>query len=171
MTYKPFVWAEGEKANVKEPVEILKEQGWRYGDVPTASNVNWLFKNIGDQLGTLSKEISLLKQTLDQDITRLTDKSERLRRCTRVLERSVNQNQRHNGFNESILWQMNEGIKAMEQQLRTFHPGYQPITWPLINGTPPRHRDELSDIFDEIDRAEALVSTLEAERTRNEDET
>lgn len=164
---KAFAWAHGEKANVREPIESLRESGWRSGDTPTASNFNWLFKNISDQLGVLNKEISHLKQTLGQDITRLNDKSERLRRCVRVLEQLIGYNLGYNEMNESFVWQVNEGIKAMEAQIKALQPGYQPVSWPLINGPRRTHRDELSDVFDEIDRAEAIINSLEAERTED----
>jgi hypothetical protein len=35
-------WAHHENANLKEPIDALKEKGWQYADVPTASNFNWL---------------------------------------------------------------------------------------------------------------------------------
>lgn len=164
MTYKPFVWAEGEKANVKEPVEILKEQGWRYGDVPAASNFNWLFKKMTEDVNALNLEVSALRKALTQDITKLTEKSDRLKRCTLVLQSYVNYNLRNNRFNENISWQINEGLKAMERQVQAFHPTYQLVSWPLIYNTTPRHGDELSEIFDEIDQAEAFAEKLEAEK-------
>lgn len=54
---KTFIWAHDVHANVKEPIQALREHGWRYGDVPAASNFNWIFK-------TMTEEIALLKEEL-----------------------------------------------------------------------------------------------------------
>ena len=54
---KPFIWAQGEEANVKEPIQALRENGWRYGDVPAASNFNWLFKMMTQEIASLRKEL------------------------------------------------------------------------------------------------------------------
>jgi len=40
------VWAQDEQANLKEPIKALKERGWQFADVPTASNFNWLFNEL-----------------------------------------------------------------------------------------------------------------------------
>ena len=64
-----FVWAQGAQANVIEPLAYLKESGWRYGDVPMASNVNWLFKTLTEEIATLKKDIFTIKD----DISRLRE--------------------------------------------------------------------------------------------------
>lgn len=66
---KVLAWAKGEQANVIEPLEYLKENGWRYGDVPMASNINWLFKSLTEELAVLRKDIFVLKD----DVNRLRE--------------------------------------------------------------------------------------------------
>jgi hypothetical protein len=75
-----FKWAYGEEANVKEPIGGLKEHGWQEGDVPTASNFNWLFYELGydleqkaidleqihTELNGLTKQVSALQQITQQ---------------------------------------------------------------------------------------------------------
>lgn len=75
-----FKWAFSEEANLKEPISELKERGWQEGDVPTASNFNWLFYELGydleqkavdlEQIHTdlhgLTKQVSALQQITQQ---------------------------------------------------------------------------------------------------------
>lgn len=63
---KAFVWAQGEQANVIEPLAYLKENGWRYGDTPMASNVNWLFKMLTEDLASFRKDILTIKDEIGQ---------------------------------------------------------------------------------------------------------
>ncbi len=41
-----FTWAHDRGANLREPLQGLKEKGWQYADIPTASNFNWLFSEL-----------------------------------------------------------------------------------------------------------------------------
>jgi hypothetical protein len=161
MSYSAFVWAQDAHANVKEPMETLKQNGWRYGDVPAASNFNWLFKKMTEDINNLNHEVAKLNHTLTQDIAKLKDKSDILRRSTKVLEVYVNRSLRHNRFNEGIAQQICDFLKKQEEQLKVFHPTYQPLPWPTSKPEP--HQDELSDIFDDIDKAENIVAKLEEE--------
>ena len=62
---KPSFWANGINANVKEPHSTLMESGWRYGDIPTASNFNWLFNHIQKDLHHAKVEIAQLKERIN----------------------------------------------------------------------------------------------------------
>lgn len=68
---KPIFWANGINANVKEPHSTLMESGWRYGDIPTASNFNWLFNQIQKDLHHAKAEISQLKEKIDTSLKAL----------------------------------------------------------------------------------------------------
>lgn len=57
-------WGFGDKANIKEPIEALKQDGWQYGDIPTASNFNWLFKELTQALLATKKEIVTLRKAI-----------------------------------------------------------------------------------------------------------
>lgn len=61
---KQFIWARDVHANVKEPIQALKENGWRYGDVPAASNFKWIFKTMTEEIATLRSELGAQKNTL-----------------------------------------------------------------------------------------------------------
>jgi len=41
-----FTWASDRSANLREPLQGLREKGWQYADIPTASNFNWLFNEL-----------------------------------------------------------------------------------------------------------------------------
>lgn len=45
-----FSWASDENANLREPIDALKNSGWKSGDIPTASNFNWLLNTIEKDL-------------------------------------------------------------------------------------------------------------------------
>jgi hypothetical protein len=68
-------------------------------------------------------------------------------------------------YNNGIAHQLCDLLRKMEEQLKFFHPTYQPMTWPLKPQDniiePPR--DELSDIFDDIDKAETMAARWEEE--------
>jgi hypothetical protein len=63
---KPGFWANGTNANIKEPHSALRETGWRYGDIPTASNFNWLFNQIQKDLYHARIEIKELRETKEK---------------------------------------------------------------------------------------------------------
>lgn len=63
---KPFLWAHDDQANLQEPLDALKQHGWRYGDIPAASNVNWLFKQISDEFVALKNELSVQKEETEK---------------------------------------------------------------------------------------------------------
>jgi hypothetical protein len=71
-----FKWAFGDKANLKEPLEALKEQGWQYGDAPTASNFNWLFNKISNELADKAQTNDVDEELADlkRDLKKLDDK-------------------------------------------------------------------------------------------------
>jgi hypothetical protein len=68
-----FIWAQEKGANVKEPLQALKEKGWQYADIPTASNVNWLFNELGKWDTYLDKRIDQTKKDLDEKLTKFYD--------------------------------------------------------------------------------------------------
>jgi chromosome segregation ATPase len=57
MNKNSFMWAQGSNANVQEPFKELAENGWQHRDIPKASNMNWIFKQISDELTTLRKDM------------------------------------------------------------------------------------------------------------------
>lgn len=57
MSKNSFMWAQGNNANVLEPIKELAENGWQHRDIPKASNMNWVFKQISDEFTTLRKDM------------------------------------------------------------------------------------------------------------------
>jgi hypothetical protein len=63
---KPFLWAQGASANVREPMSSLRESGWHQGDIPLASNFNWLFNNIHKELFDLRSQIDGIQKEVQK---------------------------------------------------------------------------------------------------------
>ena len=80
-----FNWAHGPKANLKEPFDDLKEQGWNYGDTPTAANFNWLFHEIG----TWHKYLESHSNQTADDILKLSERLENTNTDLRILTRQL----------------------------------------------------------------------------------
>lgn len=59
-----FKWAYSEKANLKEPIDALKQDGWQYADIPTASNFNWLFREITSKLNEINKKVEYMEDQI-----------------------------------------------------------------------------------------------------------
>ncbi len=57
MNKNSFMWAQGSHANVLEPIRELAENGWQHRDIPKASNMNWIFKQVSDEFTTLRKDM------------------------------------------------------------------------------------------------------------------
>lgn len=86
-----FKWAYGSDANVKEPFEGLKENGWQEGDVPTASNFNWLFQEIGEDI---QAKAIYLEQKLTELRAQLFELGQKHQQLTDALNTAVaNSNQ------------------------------------------------------------------------------
>jgi hypothetical protein len=132
---KPFIWAQGQEANVKEPIDALKESGWRYGDVPTASNFNWLFKTITEQATELNKNLlqheeesknALAKQEREQDGKRRLLESELNEKLTRMKE-SQNAKTKQLALSLETTWDL---LRNLEDMIRQYHPNLPKFTWP-----------------------------------------
>ncbi len=174
---KPFSWAFDDKANLQEPIEALKQHGWRYSDVPAASNFNWMFKKISDEFGDLKKELlaqrienqknqellkavtdevfllgSSLKQTNEKlstanselashktdiehnraEIATAKNNHESLKTSTKTrFDRTF----RNDDFNNGISRQICMLLRAMEDMLQYYHPGFPKQPWPMQEHT------------------------------------
>ncbi len=80
MNKNSFMWAQGSNANVQEPFKELAENGWQHRDIPKASNMNWIFKQISDELTTLRKDMesqtSEIREKMELQTTELHKKLE-----------------------------------------------------------------------------------------------
>ncbi len=111
---KDFVWAHSKNANLKEPIQALKERGWEYGDIPTASNFNWLFNSIMNQVRSVSA-------ALEEVQTKNTDLQETLYFVIKNTELLVEKSNEH----RTILKEICRGLAAMEQELKERIPNYK----------------------------------------------
>lgn len=150
---KPFLWAQGEQANVKEPIPALQVHGWRYGDVPAASNFNWLFKMMTEELAGLRKDVlhlredlvtkvdeqdrkfsaALAQQTRTQDnkIAEVAAQTKSLDgRVTRV-HNTHKGNAKQLATSIEVTW---ENLRSFDARLRAFVPGLPITPWPSSVG-------------------------------------
>lgn len=147
---KPFIWAQGQDANVREPIQALQESGWRYGDVPTASNFNWLFKMLTQEIASLRKELITQK---DDYIQRLTNQTETLGKKidsqAEILEKKIearaskldakftrlsDKHTRAAEYNEGISRTMCLLLRELEKHIRHYHNNLPSFPWPLYTG-------------------------------------
>lgn len=90
-----FKWAVGPEANVKEPIEALKENGWQAGDVPTASNFNWLFYEIAFDLQQQAQTLAGISEQLNVLTTlwvEIKQKSEQMSETVASIKATNDQN-------------------------------------------------------------------------------
>lgn len=80
-----FKWAYGQEANIKEPIEGLKENGWQAHDVPTASNFNWLFYEIGYDLQQKSTDLGQIYGQLNGMSSQLSQLQQKTQQLTETL--------------------------------------------------------------------------------------
>ena len=59
---KAFIWAQGQNAQVAEPDQDLLASGWSKGDIPAASNFNWLFKTMTEDLHAFKKDLHHMRE-------------------------------------------------------------------------------------------------------------
>ena len=143
---KPFIWAQGQDANVREPIQALQESGWRYGDVPTASNFNWLFKMLTEEIAKLKKDLVVQKEELTQAIAQQAQRQEErlgfkanelrgqiansardLKADITALARRQKSDDKHLAVSLEATWEI---LRAFEQVLRHYHPSLPVTPWP-----------------------------------------
>ena len=144
--HKPLLWAQGENANVKEPIEALREHGWRYGDVPAASNFNWLFKMLTEEIAKLKKDLATQKEELTEALAQqaqrqdeklgskaqelrgeITNSTRSLRTNIADLARTQRSDDKQLATSLEVTW---DTLRAFAQMLRHYHPDLPVTPWP-----------------------------------------
>jgi hypothetical protein len=74
------VWAKDKQANLREPIQALKDKGWQFADVPTASNFNWLFNELAKWDRYLELHIDATSEELHGIIVELKNDLKETRR-------------------------------------------------------------------------------------------
>ena len=132
---KTLVWAQGEQANVKEPIQELKEHGWRYGDVPKASNFNWLFKTMTEEMTSLRKDLLVQKEELLNTIADQAQKQEEKLSATarKLLQGTVKLVGKHHQSYNLTSWQIVACLREMEKLIQHHHPEITAQPWPTLD--------------------------------------
>ncbi len=79
-----IVWAQNKQANLKEPIAALKEKGWQFADVPTASNFNWLFHELSKWDRYLERHIDATSEEFHGMIVELKNDLKETRRDLKI---------------------------------------------------------------------------------------
>ncbi len=111
---KDFVWAHSKDANLKEPIQALKEKGWEYGDIPTASNFNWLFNSIMNQ-------VRIVSAAIEEFEAKNIDLQETLYFVIKNTELLVEKSNEH----RTILKNICRKLPTMEHELKKHIPSYK----------------------------------------------
>jgi hypothetical protein len=144
-----FTWAQSNDANVREPIRELADKGWQHRDIPKASNMNWIFKQISDEFTMLRKDMeqkaeelkSLLAVQSDEiqkqqgtiahlktEHNSLSESHDRLKCYTK---RGLGKAFRDNDFNTGISRQICMLLREMEKLVQHYHPNFPTLPWPL----------------------------------------
>ncbi len=143
---KPFIWAQGQNANVREPIQALQESGWRYGDVPTASNFNWLFKMLTEEIAKLKKDLAVQKEGLTRALSQQEQRQEErlglkanelqghinnlareIKADITALARRQRSDDKHLSISLEATWEI---LRGFEQVIRHYHPTLPVTPWP-----------------------------------------
>jgi hypothetical protein len=74
-----FKWANDAAANLREPIQALKEKGWQYADIPTASNFNWLISELAKWDKYLDGRVNGTADDLSEIFTQVRDELKEIR--------------------------------------------------------------------------------------------
>lgn len=136
-----FKWAHERNANLREPVDTLKEKGWQYADVPTASNFNWLFNQIQKEFESIKADIKSIKESAD-NIKNTAD--------------SALYKARLNQHNLNITFSATRSIcmllRRMEGEIRRYHTNFPSQPWPLNDDSELDRRPHLINDKEEMDK-------------------
>lgn len=128
-----FKWAHERNANLREPVAALKEKGWQYADVPTASNFNWLFNQIQKEFEGLKRELGSIKESITEIKNTADD----------ALYKS-----RLNQHNLNITFSATRSIcmllRGMESYLQGYDQNFPSMPWPLRDNSELDRRPHLT---------------------------
>lgn len=138
---KPRFWANGNNANIKEPHSALMESGWRYGDIPTASNFNWLFNQIQKDLHAAKaemKELKEQKEKLESDIKSMHEEIGTFKNSIAKVKKTADHSldevhliRKHTSRNIEHLREISISLNDFVMELRQFNPSLRERSWEL----------------------------------------
>jgi hypothetical protein len=136
---KPVFWASNTKLN--EPEGILKEQGWRKGSRPAASDFNWLFHTMQKDIHGLKVELNELKEKISKDVGNLNEVIAELKTVTNSTKATA-----QNALSESVsnkkeshlvihaLLSLHSEMEYFLMELREYHPSFRGPSWSFKDG-------------------------------------
>jgi hypothetical protein len=137
-----FKWAYGNNANLKEPIATLKEKGWQYADIPTASNFNWIFNQIEKDLRAISGDIATFKESINAELTALKQDVASIKKTAQsALEKTVKHEQKIE-WHIGVSGQICRGLVNMERAIKRHHPDFTTQPWPLKDDGPQTTENE-----------------------------
>ena len=139
-----FKWAYGQEANIKEPIASLKEKGWQYADVPTASNFNWIFNELQKELqaskaafaelntslDNLSLDFKNIKDKLTSELKGIKDNATAIKNTANQALHEGEVNSREIELRARLFYQLCELLKTQETTIRRYHPSFPIHPWP-----------------------------------------
>jgi predicted transcriptional regulator len=144
-----FSWAQSDNARLRAPDEQLQVKGFTKGERPLASNINWIFKSIGENLRQIQKQQvesdaknqALYAQLLEK-IDVVTKTAEEIKVSHNKFKEKATHQMHHNRgdsrFNLGIIRQLLNTLKNLESYLKHYHPSLPALNWPL-------HKDSNSE--------------------------
>jgi hypothetical protein len=149
-----FKWAYGREANVKEPITALKEKGWQYADVPTASNFNWLFNKIQKELDAVNSvlfefkesvnaELKTIKDNINAELKNIKDAAVAIKTTANDALAQSKTNERNIDFATGVSRQICSHLRMMEENIKRYHKDFPGQAWPI--------KDKASSLAEETD--------------------
>ena len=148
-----FKWAYGRDAHLKEPTATLKEKGWQYADIPTASNVNWLFNTVQKEMESINStlrglkesvynELNAMKQNVEAEVKTIKERATAIKTTADSALRESTSNQRNIDFATGISRQICNFLRLMEQNIQKYHTGFPSQPWPMRDDTKVRAEED-----------------------------
>ena len=124
-----FAWAQGNNPNIKRPEHTLIQNGWVRGDTPMASNFNWMFKQISDELTTLRKHADNQARQLKAQQKKLNALGEDHANFKTSTKRKFKSQEKEFVFLKGLLVQTFRGLNWLCENIKSFHPQLPPHPW------------------------------------------
>jgi hypothetical protein len=137
-----FKWAYGQNANLREPITGLKEKGWNYADVPTASNFNWLFNQIEKDLKAISGELAAFKEAINTELETIKDDVVSIRRTAKEAFDNTVRHAEKIEWHIGVSRQICRGLRNMEDALTRRHSNFPTQPWPFDDDRINAHEHE-----------------------------
>lgn len=152
MNKTTFMWAQSTNANLQEPIKELAEKGWQHRDIPKASNMNWIFKQISDEFSALRKDLELQKIELEEKSAQIIQQNKRIAEqqisiqqhkdmlkdlnnehlnLKKFTKSNFDLSSQRDNFSVGISRQICMMLRGFTANIRAIHPNIPEYPWPL----------------------------------------